>query len=141
EQPRDFLGTLDFFVYFHDERWVEAFGRTILEAMASGVPVIIAEHFRGTFGDAALYTDPAGVRDLVLNLHADRAQYRAVGRPGGGVVVGPVRRRGPAGAHLRRAPVRPGVACVPARPAAVPPGAGAARRAQAAAGPPSDPAG
>ena len=41
ESPRDFLGTLDFFVYFHDPDWVEAFGRTILEAMASGVPVIV----------------------------------------------------------------------------------------------------
>ena len=60
EQPEEFLRTIDFFVYFHDPEWVEAFGRTILEAMASGVPVIIGEHFRPTFGDAALYTTPAG---------------------------------------------------------------------------------
>ena len=77
EAPRDFLGTLDFFVYFHDPDWVEAFGRTILEAMASGVPVIVGPHFRPTFGSAALYSDPAGVRDLVLRLHADRAAYAA----------------------------------------------------------------
>ena len=78
EQPRDFLRTLDFFVYFHDRDWVEAFGRTILEAMASGVPVIVGPHFRPVFGDAALYTDPAGVLDLVRGLHADRARYQAV---------------------------------------------------------------
>jgi glycosyltransferase involved in cell wall biosynthesis len=77
ESPRDFLATLDFFVYFHDQDWVEAFGRTILEAMAAGVPVIVAPHFRAIFGEAALYTDPAGVRDLVRRLHADRPAYEA----------------------------------------------------------------
>ncbi|MGX6604150.1 glycosyltransferase [Micromonosporaceae bacterium Da 78-11] len=77
EAPRDFLGTLDFFVYFHDPEWVEAFGRTILEAMASGVPVIVGPHFRPIFGDAALYSDPAGVRDLVHRLHADPVAYAA----------------------------------------------------------------
>jgi glycosyltransferase involved in cell wall biosynthesis len=80
EAPRDFLSTLDFFVYFHDPDWVEAFGRTILEAMASGVPVIVGPHFRSIFGDAALYTDPAGVRDLVRRLHADRPAYDALVR-------------------------------------------------------------
>jgi glycosyltransferase involved in cell wall biosynthesis len=78
ETPREFLGSLDFFVYFHDPDWVEAFGRTILEAMASGVPVIVAPHFRAMFGEAALYTDPAGVRDLVRRLHADRPAYEAL---------------------------------------------------------------
>jgi glycosyltransferase involved in cell wall biosynthesis len=78
ESPQEFLGSLDFFVYFHDPDWVEAFGRTILEAMASGVPVIVGPHFRTVFGDAALYTDPAGVRDLVRRLHADRPAYEAL---------------------------------------------------------------
>jgi glycosyl transferase family 1 len=78
EEPRDFLRTLDFFVYFHDADWVEAFGRTILEAMASGVPVIVGPHFRPIFGEAALYTEPAGVLELVRTLSADPAAYRAV---------------------------------------------------------------
>ncbi|GAA0570791.1 hypothetical protein GCM10010172_64060 [Paractinoplanes ferrugineus] len=75
ESPQDFLASLDFFVYFHDKDWKEAFGRTILEAMASGVPVVVGPHFRSIFGNAALYTDPAGVRDLVRRLHADRPAY------------------------------------------------------------------
>jgi hypothetical protein len=78
ESPEEFLRTIDFFVYFHDPDLVEAFGRTILEAMASGVPVIIGEHFRPTFADAALYTTPAGVPALVRELYADPARYRAV---------------------------------------------------------------
>ncbi|BAL92264.1 putative glycosyltransferase [Actinoplanes missouriensis 431] len=76
--PREFLGTLDFFVYFHDPDLVEAFGRTIMEAMAAGVPVLIGEHFRPVFGDAALYTTPAGVLPLVRELHADPQRYREV---------------------------------------------------------------
>jgi glycosyltransferase involved in cell wall biosynthesis len=78
ESPEEFLRTIDFFVYFHDPDLVEAFGRTILEAMASGVPVIIGEHFRPTFADAALYSTPAGVAGLVRELYADPARYRAV---------------------------------------------------------------
>ncbi len=103
EEPRDFLRTLDFFVYFHDPHLVEAFGRTILEAMAAGVPVVVGEHFRDTFGDAALYTDPAGVRDLVAALYADRPRYRAVVRHARDFVA---RRFGPA-SHVARLGLRP----------------------------------
>ncbi len=103
EEPRDFLRTLDFFVYFHDPHLVEAFGRTILEAMAGGVPVVVGEHFRDTFGDAALYTDPAGVRDLVRDLYADRPRYRAVVRHARDFVE---RRFGPA-SHVSRLGLRP----------------------------------
>ena len=78
ESPEEFLRTIDFFVYFHDPDLVEAFGRTILEAMASGVPVIIGEHFRPTFADAALYSTPAGVSALVRDLYEDPARYREV---------------------------------------------------------------
>ncbi|MGX6604155.1 glycosyltransferase [Micromonosporaceae bacterium Da 78-11] len=78
ERPDEFLRTIDFFVYFHDPDLVEAFGRTILEAMASGVPAIIGEHFRPIFADAALYTTPAGVAGLVREMYADPVRYRAV---------------------------------------------------------------
>jgi hypothetical protein len=78
EPPGEFLRTIDFFVYFHDPEWLEAFGRTILEAMASGVPVIIGEHFRPLFADAALYSTPEGAPALVHELYRDRDRYRAV---------------------------------------------------------------
>ena len=78
EAPDEFLRTIDFFVYFHDPEWLEAFGRTILEAMASGIPVILGEHFRPSFADAALYCTPAEAPALVQELYADPDRYRAV---------------------------------------------------------------
>jgi len=73
--PQDFLAGIDFFVYFHRSDLVEAYGRTIMEAMASGAVVVLPEHFRGSFGDAAVYTTPQGVRDVVARLSADPAAY------------------------------------------------------------------
>ena len=98
QSPRDFLKTIDFFVYFHDPHLVEAFGRTILEAVASGLVAVLPEHFRALFGDAALYTAPAGVHDLVRSLHADWPSYRQVAEQARGVLE----ERYGHGAHLRR---------------------------------------
>ena len=46
--------------------------------MASGVPVILGEHFRASFADAALYCTPAEAPGLVKQLYADPDRYRAV---------------------------------------------------------------
>lgn len=73
--PQDFLSDVDFFVYFHRSDLVEAYGRTIMEAMASGAVAILPEHFRPSFGDAALYTTPQGVQALVARLSADPVAY------------------------------------------------------------------
>ena len=75
--PRDFVAGLDFFVYFHRSDLVEAYGRTIMEAMASGAVAILPEHFRETFGDAALYATPRGVQPLIAELAADGDAYLA----------------------------------------------------------------
>ena len=73
--PREFLAQLDFFVYFHHPAWVEAFGRNILEAMASGLPTILPRHFRPLFGEAAIYADPPDVPSVLNRLYADRGAY------------------------------------------------------------------
>ncbi|NUR95557.1 MAG: glycosyltransferase family 4 protein, partial [Kribbellaceae bacterium] len=75
---KDFLRSVDYFVYFHDPSLVEAFGRAILEAMASGVPVVVPHHFRELFEDAALYRTTAEVQDTIRSLHRDRAKYREI---------------------------------------------------------------
>jgi UDP:flavonoid glycosyltransferase YjiC (YdhE family) len=77
-KPRDFLHSIDYFVYYHDPNLVEAFGRTILEAMASGVPAVLPEHFRPLFEDAALYAPIDKVQEVVQSLHSDWPRYREV---------------------------------------------------------------
>jgi Glycosyltransferase family 28 C-terminal domain len=76
--PREFLAQLDFFVYYHHPEWVEASGRNILEALASGLPVILPPHFDTLFGDAAIYAEPSQVPSMVSQLYADRQAYEEV---------------------------------------------------------------
>ncbi len=73
--PRKFLGMIDFFVYFHHSHWVEAFGRTILEAMASGAVLVLPRYLEPLFGEGACYADPTQVQSLVRDLHNDRVGY------------------------------------------------------------------
>lgn len=96
--PKTFLSSLDFFVYYHDPRWVEAFGRTILEALASGLPTILPPHFETLFGDAAIYAQPHEVRETVERLREDRARYDAVVRRGTAIV----RKRFSLASHINR---------------------------------------
>ncbi|KFG70226.1 glycosyltransferase [Microvirga sp. BSC39] len=72
-----FLADLDFFVYFPHPDLIEAFGRAPMEAMATGVPVILPHHFRDTFGDAAVYAEPSDVPGIIQRLWNDHAEYRA----------------------------------------------------------------
>jgi glycosyltransferase involved in cell wall biosynthesis len=73
--PRELLAQLDFFVYYHHPAWVEAFGRNILEALASGLPAILPPHFGPLFHDAAIYAEPADVPAALGQLYDDRAAY------------------------------------------------------------------
>jgi FkbM family methyltransferase len=82
ERPQDFLRTIDFMVYFHHPSLVEAFGRSILEALAAGVPAIIPHHFSVLFEDVAIYAEPHEVLGIVQRLYADRARYEQLSRAG-----------------------------------------------------------
>ncbi|MDZ5076983.1 hypothetical protein [Nesterenkonia sp. HG001] len=82
ESPEAFLRRIDFWVYFHHEDLREAYGRAIMEALAAGAVVILPEYLRETYGDAALYSTPAKVQDLVRSLYAAPQDYLAQSRRG-----------------------------------------------------------
>ena len=71
QAPADFLAGLDALVYYHHRNMVEAFGRTVLEALAVGIPVVVAPTFESTFGGACLYAEPIGAVAAVRRLLAD----------------------------------------------------------------------
>nr|WP_298096021.1 glycosyltransferase [uncultured Shinella sp.] len=73
----EFLASLDFYVYYHDNKWSEAFGRTILEALAVGLVVILPPHFETIFGTAAIYAMPAHVEKVIDRFVNDPAAYAA----------------------------------------------------------------
>jgi glycosyltransferase involved in cell wall biosynthesis len=74
---RAFLRDIDFFVYFHASSYREAFGRSIVEAMASGAVVILPATFAPVFGDAAVYCAPDQVESVVLRMFADDHEYES----------------------------------------------------------------
>lgn len=75
--PRAFLAGVDIYVYFHHPNWTEAFGRALMEAMASGAPVITEPYLETLFGDAALYCTPSEVEAVVARLVTDPDAYAA----------------------------------------------------------------
>ena len=73
--PQEFLAELDVYIYFTHSEWVESFGRSIFEAMAVGVPVVLPEMYRPLFRDAALYATPQTARDVAVRLCGDPEAY------------------------------------------------------------------
>ncbi|WP_299518074.1 glycosyltransferase [uncultured Serinicoccus sp.] len=76
EDVRPFLAGLDFYVYLDNPDAHEAFGRTLLEAAASGVLVIAHPKHRPTFGDLFDYAGPGEAQALVARYTADPGAYR-----------------------------------------------------------------
>jgi hypothetical protein len=74
---RTFLSELDFFVHYPHEHCIEAFGRSAMEALAVGVPAILPPRLRETFGEGAIYAEPADVYDVVKRLWNDKLEYEA----------------------------------------------------------------
>src|SRR5699024_5802731 len=75
EPVQKFLNTLDFFVFYQHSEAVEAFGRSILEAIATNLVVILPPHYEPVFGQAAVYAYPEDVRDTVNYFYSDWSRY------------------------------------------------------------------
>lgn len=61
----DFLDSLHFWVYFHDDKLTESFGMATAEAMAAGKVVILPPYMERTFGAGAVYGQPQDVAAIV----------------------------------------------------------------------------
>jgi hypothetical protein len=69
--PEDFLASVDVYVYFHHSGWREAFGRSVLEALAAGLPVVAHPYLERLFGDVCCYCEPSRVPSVVRDLLRD----------------------------------------------------------------------
>lgn len=76
EGVREFLRSLDIYVYFHHPRWVEAFGRSVAEAMASGLPTILPPYFAALFGEGAQYAEARHAAAAARRLHDEPHLWR-----------------------------------------------------------------
>jgi hypothetical protein len=65
------------FLHFPDPAYIEEFGGAAMEAMAAGVPAILAPELAPIYGPAALYAAPDGVWELVERLRDDEAFWTA----------------------------------------------------------------
>ncbi|PYF99406.1 Glycosyl transferase family 2 [Georgenia satyanarayanai] len=74
---RTFLASLDFFVYYQHPQAYDAFGRSTLEAIATGCVAVLPPHLEATFGPAAVYASEEEAATRVRELYADPAAYRA----------------------------------------------------------------
>lgn len=114
-----FLAGIDIFTYLHHPRLIEAFGRNVLEAMASGAPCVVPRYLSATFGDGLLYVDDSvsSVRAVYARLREDRRLLQAHSHEG----VQIARDRFSASVHQQRLlhligpPRKPSVAVPPSR--------------------------
>lgn len=72
---KEFLAQLEYYVFYQNSNAIEAFGRAILEAIAANLVVILPEHYKRVFGDAAVYASPWEVRSLIERFSASPDLY------------------------------------------------------------------
>jgi hypothetical protein len=76
-EVRDFLASIDFFVYFTHRNLRESFGRVLAEAIAAGKLVITDPATAETFGDAVVASDGGDVDAIVARFIAAPDRYVA----------------------------------------------------------------
>jgi hypothetical protein len=100
---RDFLDGIDVFSFFYHPRWVEAFGRTVAEAILMERPCVLDPRLKPTFGDLADCCRPEEAPACLGRLRDDPAAARALASERRDRAV---RRFGAEGVALRLAALR-----------------------------------
>lgn len=75
-EVEDFLGSVDFWAYFHDDKLTESFGMSTAEAMAAGKVVILPKYMESTFGEGAVYAEAHEVGTVIERYWSNPALYR-----------------------------------------------------------------
>ena len=84
EDPATFLRSLDCFVYRTSARWFEAYGRVVMEAMATGLPIVAGgrggytDHLRDGVNAVLIGSNDEAV-ERVMALRADSADALRLG--------------------------------------------------------------
>lgn len=73
----DFVNSLDFFIHYTNDDYIEEFGRNIMEAMAAGRVVILPPEYQEIFQDAAVYCRPEEVEESLKKYWSNIDLYRA----------------------------------------------------------------
>jgi hypothetical protein len=79
---REFLGSIDFFVYYHHRDWIETFGRAPAEAISAGCVAILPPYFEATFGPAAVYCEASEAIATVEHIAASPGRFAELSRRG-----------------------------------------------------------
>jgi glycosyltransferase involved in cell wall biosynthesis len=75
---KDFMRRVGVFVYYTDDRRVASCDRVILEAIASGIPVILPEKEREVFGECAIYSGIDNAEEKANELIGSPQLYQSV---------------------------------------------------------------
>jgi hypothetical protein len=73
----EFLGMIDFFIYFTSPTWRESFGRAIAEAIVAGKVVIADAAVAEVYGEAVIAARPDEVDEIVAAFVAEPYRYSA----------------------------------------------------------------
>jgi O-antigen biosynthesis protein len=84
---RPFLHQLDFYLHVPRQGAAGTLSRAALEAAAAGCVVVLPEPYAAGYGDAAVYTEPAGVPELIHRYVADPELYAEQSRRARAVVA------------------------------------------------------
>jgi len=79
---RDFLSSIDFFVYSNHPDSTGTIDPHLLKAMASGAVAILPPSLEGMFGEGAVYAEAQEVGSKVWRLYNDRARYLDLSQAG-----------------------------------------------------------